>query len=212
MPDKLEPREGGGDKGLSPEDRASDTAPNPFDLQKLAVAPGAVTTGGVGVRKALLRVPVEKPHRNSFVRVHPGPDYRKILAIFDDREDRSTFLLTPEIAAELPGDTKIVDLRTAISRTGNVFLWPVPTPSDDGRENSWNATQREAADRAEKGWIRMCANMSLGAYDVFEATGSLPEPVWPQKSFQELIKVAFGGGKLVSDTDHPLIDRLLGRN
>ena len=28
-------------------------------------------------------------------------------------------------------------------------------------------------------WVRVTANMSLGAYEIFEASGDLPEPVWP---------------------------------
>ena len=31
--------------------------------------------------------------------------------------------------------------------------------------------------------------MSLGAYDILEARGDLPEPVWPDFSFEEILKV-----------------------
>jgi hypothetical protein len=186
--------------------------PDPFDLKSLAVAPGAVAGDSVGVTKALVVVPVGKPHRNSFVRVHQGTEYRRYLAIIDDREMRETFLLTPQLAAALPGDAKIVDMRTSITRRGDIFLWPVPVPSEDGRENVWNASQREAADRAEQFWVRLVANMALGAYDLYQAQGELPEPVWPEVSFLGLLRTAFGSGKLVDGMDHPLVNRLLGRN
>ena len=42
-----------------------------------------------------------------------------------------------------------------------------------------------------KSWVRVTANMSLGAYEIFEASGDLPEPVWPDFSFQEILKIAF---------------------
>jgi hypothetical protein len=32
---------------------------------------------------------------------------------------------------------------------------------------------------AEKSWVRVQANLSLGAYEVYQATGSLPEPAGP---------------------------------
>ena len=37
---------------------------------------------------------------------------------------------------------------------------------------------------AMKTWIKVVANMALGAYEVFEATGSLPEPEWPDIKFK----------------------------
>ena len=51
--------------------------------------------------------------------------------------------------------------------------------------------------------------MSLGAYDVFEATGELPEPEWPEKDFQSLIEIAFKD-HFVRSLDHPVIRRLTG--
>ncbi len=72
-------------------------------------------------------------------------------------------------------------------------------------------SQREAADRAEKHWVRMVANMALGAYDVFEAQGDLPDPVWPEHPFKKLLSIAFGNGKLVDREDHPFVQRLMGR-
>jgi hypothetical protein len=33
--------------------------------------------------------------------------------------------------------------------------------------------------------------MSLGAYDVLQATGQLPEPEWPNLPFKELLRIAF---------------------
>ncbi len=60
-----------------------------------------------------------------------------------------------------------------------------------------------------KGWVRIAANMSLGAYDVFEATGELPEPEWPEKDFQSLLEIGFKD-HFVRSLDHPVIRRLRG--
>ena len=59
------------------------------------------------------------------------------------------------------------------------------------------------------GWVRLAANMRLGAYEVFQATGELPEPVWPEEGFEYLIKVAFKD-RYVDTLDHAVIRRLQG--
>ena len=58
-------------------------------------------------------------------------------------------------------------------------------------------------------WIRLAANMSLGSYDVYEASGDLPDPEWPEESLEELLEIAFKD-RLIATGDHPIIRRLLG--
>jgi hypothetical protein len=59
-------------------------------------------------------------------------------------------------------------------------------------------------------WIRVTANMSLGAYEIFEATSVLSDPTWPDLPFHEILKVAFRD-RFVETLDHPLIQRLKGK-
>ena len=100
-------------------------------------------------------------------------------------------------------------LFTAINRQGVIFLWPVRLPGEDGRGNAWNSSALEAANLATKGWVRIAANMSLGAYEVFQATAELPEPEWPDKDFQSLLEIAFKD-HYVRALDHPVVQRLRG--
>jgi len=51
--------------------------------------------------------------------------------------------------------------------------------------------------------------MSLGAYEVYEAVGELPEPNWPEISFEEIIQLAFKG-RFVNTMEHTVIKRLIG--
>jgi hypothetical protein len=60
-----------------------------------------------------------------------------------------------------------------------------------------------------KKWVRVTSSMSLGAYEIFEASGDLPEPVWPDYAFEEILKIAFQD-RIVDRADHPLVQRLLG--
>ena len=76
----------------------ADTAPNPFDPAALRLDQSYADT--VGVKKLLTTVPVRKPNRQDFVRVHPDPAYRLTpAAIIEVKEDREVYLVTPEHGA-----------------------------------------------------------------------------------------------------------------
>jgi hypothetical protein len=183
--------------------------PNPFDnLSALRLDQSYADT--VGVKKLLTTVPVRKANRQDFVRVHDDPRYRLTpAAIIEVREDGEVYLLTPEIAQALPGEFSMVTLYTTINRQGTLHIWPVKLPTPDGRQNEWHRSAAEAAERAMKKWVRVTSSMSLGAYEIFEASGDLPEPGWPDISFEEILKIAFRE-RLVDRADHPLVQRLRG--
>jgi hypothetical protein len=67
----------------------------------------------------------------------------------------------------------------------------------------------EAATLATGKWVRVAANMSLGAYDVFEATADLPAPDWQDVPFQQLLSVAFKE-RFIKSLDHPVLRKLRG--
>lgn len=182
---------------------------NPFD-NLLALRLNQSYADTVGVKKLLTTVPVRKPNRQDFVRVHPDAGYRLTpAAIIEVREDREVYLVTPNMAQVLPGEFSTVTLFTTINRQGTLQLWPVKQPGPDGKHNEWHRSAAGAAERAMNKWVRVTASMSLGAYEIFEASGDLPEPVWPDVSFQEILKIAFRE-YLVDRAEHPLVQRLLG--
>src|SRR4051794_36782630 len=90
-----------------------------------------------------------------------------------------------------PDEFAVATLLTAINRQQVLFVWPLKLPSPDGKQNDWHRSALEAAEMAMTRWSRLKANMSLGAYDVFEATGDLPEPEWPELAFPDILKIAF---------------------
>jgi len=178
-----------------------------FDLEKLRLSQDFEAI--VGVRKKITTVPVRKPHRQLFSRVHPDDSWRLETAVLNDKEDRDTYLVSPEMWSELADEIVPTVLFTTLSRQGVVSLWPVRLPGKDGRHDAWSQSALEAAQVATKHWIRLAANMSLGAYEVFVATGDLPEPEWPSVSFRELLQIAFKD-KFIQSPDHPVIRRLRG--
>src|SRR5262249_54334251 len=96
--------------------------PDPFDPAALRLDQ---SFPGAGVKKLLTTVPVRKPNRQDFVRVHPGEDYRLTTAIVELKEEREFYLITPQIIPAITGEYVAATLFTAINRQGVLSLWPV---------------------------------------------------------------------------------------
>lgn len=180
---------------------------NPFDPSRLRLSQDFAAE--IGVKKALLTVPVRRPDPQSFFRVHPNPEFRLEVGVIEFKAEREIYLVDPVILPELAGEVKAMILFTAITRQLVLFLWPVRLPSPDGRRDEWSRSALEAANMAMVRWIRMVSNMGLGAYEVFEATGNLPEPEWPDVTLPKLLELAFRD-KLIRNLDHPAVKRLRG--
>ncbi len=178
-----------------------------FNLDKLRLSQNFAES--VGVTKALLTVPVRKPTRQEFIRVRPGADWCLETAILELKEDRISYLVDPALWAELPGEVVPKILFTTINRQGVLSLWPVKLPSSDGRQDHWSRSALEAADMAKTKWLRVAANMSLGAYEVFTASSDIQEPDWPDVPFKDILKIAFRD-QYINDFDHPVVQRLRG--
>jgi hypothetical protein len=185
----------------------STPAPDPFDLASLRLNPSFIETAGV--KKLLTTVPARKPSPQDFVRVHPAPEYRENFALIDLKDDREDFLVRPEILPSLMTEVVYKTIFTAINRQGVVFLWPVRLPATDDRKSAWLRSAREAAEKAMEQWLRVQSNMSLGAYEITPAAIEMAQPVWPDHSFQELVRIAYRD-RMITSLDHPVVKRLRG--
>lgn len=195
---------------VPPSDQPSEQAAslNPFAPERLRI--DLDFSEGAGVKKAIITIPVRKPNKQDFVRVHPSAAFRLPVAIIQIEDDRETFLVLPEIARGIPGEYTTVTMYTCINRQGVVFLWPVRLPGSDGRQLEWHRSAALAAEAAMKHWVRVKSNMSLGAYEVFQASATIPEPTWPDDlTFEQMLTIAFKG-RLVDSFDHPVLKRLRG--
>ena len=91
-----------------------------FDLEKLRLSQNFQDI--VGVKKKIITVPVRKPDRQAFVRVHSDESYRLQTAVLEVKEDRDTYLVAQPLWAELPGEIVPKVLFTTINRQGVVFI------------------------------------------------------------------------------------------
>jgi hypothetical protein len=181
---------------------------DPFAPENLRLDPS--TTEGAAVRKVLCTIPVKKPGRQVFFRVHP--EFREMFPIIDLKDDREEYIVVKELVPELATELVHKQLCLAITRQGTLFFLPLRLPGPDGKDMGWWKSLREHAKRAEKHWIRVYANHELGAYEVLEARDKLSEPEWPSPDeypFWDLVKIAFRD-YLITSLDHPVVKRLRG--
>lgn len=181
---------------------------NPFDPENLRLSQSFGET--VGVKKLLTTVPVRKPSPQDFVRVHPSAEYRDNFPILELKDEREEFIVTARLVPELAGEFFTKTLFLAINRQGTVFFWPVRLPSPEGKMLDWWRSAREAAELAMQYWVRIRANMNLGAYDIYRAESVISEPEWPELGYWDLIKIAFRD-HLIDRIDHPVVKRLRGQ-
>lgn len=187
---------------------ADSAAYDPFDPASIRVT----SLVDIEVEKVLTAVPVRRPKRTEFVRVHPDASYCIDARILerDNGMETAVYLVDEAVAALVAEEIRLTRLFTAITKRGLVFLWPVKLPqegNDVGRRIADTALQ--AADQARSLWVRVAWNRDLGGYDLSRAKGDLGDPQWPEKSFRDLLEIAFRHN-LIDRPDHPVIRELAG--
>ncbi len=178
-----------------------------FDVSRLRLSQNFVPE--VGPQKVITSIPVRKPHRQEFVRVHPDKNYHLATAVIEVAADRETYLVASKLWDELSAEIVSKNLLTTINRKNALFLWPIRLPGDDGRIDGWNASALAAANEVMQGWARVTSNHARGAYDVFKPRGTFPEPEWPDLPFDQILKIAFDK-YYIDSLDHPVVKKLRG--
>ncbi len=190
------------------QDKVQPSIDSLFNIENLRISPDYAAT--LGAKKLMTIVPVRKPDPQSFVRVHPAEDYQLHTLVLEMKEDREVYLVIPELRDLISQELVTKLLYTAITRQGNLFLWPVRMPGVDGRLDPWNQSAHAAAQHGMKKWIRVQSNRQLGCYEIYEAAGEIPEPEWPEKTMEELLRLAFKD-RFVTSLDHPILQQLRGQ-
>lgn len=176
------------------------------DLSALRIPVGLNLSSGT---ELLSKVPVRKPSKQEFIRVNPAEDMMLPTVVYEDSQERETFLVAPNMMPFMGDQLKAAVLVVAMNRQDVTFIWPVKIANDNTSKNDWQETALQGCQLAKKRWVRMSADMALGAYRLFEAQGELSEPNWTDKPLNELLEVAFRG-KVIDTEDHPVVRRLRG--
>jgi hypothetical protein len=178
-----------------------------FDISKLRL--NQEFLGTAGAKKLLVTVPVGRPKKQDWIRVHPNPEFRGPYAVIELERDKERYLITPEIAAAIPTEIRTEMIYTVINRQRVISLWPVGLPAPDGRWNEWHRSATAAAEKAMEEWIRVVSNTSLGAYEPIPAPAKYPDPEWSEYTFQDLLRIGFRE-RIISKFDHPVLKHLRG--
>ena len=182
--------------------------PEQLDIETLRIP---VEYGAsLGVKRRVVAVPVGRPPKTTFIRVHPDPAMRFAAAIYEDKANSVAYLVRPEIADLFPELARRVELFRATDRQTNERLIPVPLPGDDGQRNPWHESLLDALLIGTESWVRVVANKSMGAYEAHVAQGQLSDPVWSASSIEDLVKTAFRS-RIIDTEEHAVINALMGK-
>jgi hypothetical protein len=190
-----------------PNDARVDQALGIFaNLNALEVTP----TSQIGAREILSCVPVRRPKNNEFVMVHPDPGYSLTTIVFEDKDEGETYFVAPEVRSLMIACTATKMLVLAVNQVGTSFIWPVPVDDEYSHKNNWNESARAGYHEAKKQkWVKLVGDRTAGQYRLYIAEGELPPPRWPDKSFAELLSIAFNNRK-IDHVDHPIIRAMRG--
>jgi hypothetical protein len=180
---------------------------DPFDPERLRLQ--NPLGADVSVKKALTHIPVTKPPRGAFFRVHPSENYRVDTAVIEI--DSEIYLLDISLRDSLAFESTVSNrkLVTSITTSGTLFVWPMKISAGNGGSNGWYESAFAAARLAEERWLRISSNMAAQCYEAFVAEGDLNEPNWPDISFRDILQRAFQN-RLIDSPDHTVLRRLRG--
>lgn len=183
---------------------------DPFDPANLRITADAVA---IATENTITAIPVRKPKKDEFFRVHPDDGYRLDAYVVerDGERERETYLVPPTLSGAVPPEViRPVRLLTCLSRKGTLFLWPAKLCGETSSPGyRWSATALRIASQAEKVWVRMYGDRDLGGYSMVVARGSIDEPKWPDMEFRKMLRMGFENS-MIDGPDHPVLRELNG--
>ena len=161
-------------------DPATDTQPKRVS-KFAALALSQDFAASVGAVQTLTKVPVKRPHKQDWWRVHPSEDYRSHFGLIDFKEDECVYAVMPELHPELGDIIEPFTLFTAINRQKVLSLMPVRLAGLDGKEHDAWKSLRAAAAKATKSWVQVQWSKPLGAYEMRVSTYYTDDPDWTER-------------------------------
>jgi hypothetical protein len=160
-------------------------------------------------RKAVLvNVTVDKPANNVFFRSHPEHELQGS-SVLQDRAGRAYYYVVPAMRThpKLEKRVRPVTLGLICTWPGNIpIIWPVSTGDRDFKV--WKSA-RKALELSKEYWTQIVWDEENGDYVIETAEDIHVDPIWPEQSFEELLKLGFDG-KIIDNEDHPYVRRLRG--
>lgn len=164
---------------------------------------------------ATFAVDVRKPPKDQYIMAHPDPNFSMVWPIIE--VDETVYVVHPVLAKTLQADPTLASsvkaariVLCAIHR-GPYFIWVIKQPADPTKKSAMHSALDQALGFAMAGWTRVTWNETERRHDAFPFKGTNPPiPAWPNKTFPEILKTAFGDARMIKSTDHQVIRKLSG--
>jgi len=91
---------------------------------------------------------------------------------------------------------------------GTEGLWPIKLNPAEGKSNRWNTSALTVLHVAESGkWVRIISKGEY-RYNVSKKTMEEVPPKFSDRTFQQLVNIAFPPERVITSFDHPIWDEL----
>jgi hypothetical protein len=163
--------------------------------------------GSSGEGKIQTKLEVRTPNKKAWYRAHRDAEFQipVDLLVIEGGRDEGVWLLEPDVEfpEELSQHTVPALLTRCITSDGTEFLFLAKQTEKSPR----SSTRRLIAEAREK-WIQSSWNGNSKSYDFRYASQLRREPVWPEKTIDELLELAFDG-YIINHSAHEVVNRLL---
>jgi hypothetical protein len=188
-----------------PADEPAPSGAQEFTLADLVLPPSF--SEGLTVKREYVALSVGKPHAQWWNRTHPDPAYWLDTGIIELKEERESYIVSPALREAVRTELTLKTLALAQNRAGEIFIWAAKRPDSENKLDPWNTAARAAMQLARRRWVRISAGN--GGYNVYTTDAPLPEPEWPDQTFEALLRIAFRG-RFITDPNHTVLRRLRG--
>lgn len=165
----------------------------------------------IASQKVLTSLPVRKPKKDEWVRLHPEIHTRAY--IYEVFEERTCYVVLPSVVEPMLHLVRYTQLSLAVNYKGSAFVWPVPIPTERNPQSA-SISAFAGAELAMREWIRI----SWGGkeYEVYRRRSASAEPEWPTEigNASEMLRHASKAGafEIIDSLDHPVVRGLLGQD
>jgi hypothetical protein len=164
----------------------------------------ATGTGADETRDEMASLPAVRPNKAQFFRTHPTLHGDVNLLKVDGLNGTELYAVVPGMVQHID-NVNLYTLFFGVHRDGSYFLWPISATSADG----YSRSARQIAISAMQHWCRLVPNRATSVYIKRVAPHCQDLPLWPEeKSFTDLLVLAFGDGRIIDSNDHPVVKEM----
>jgi hypothetical protein len=163
-------------------------------------------------------VPARRPQPDVYFRVRPGDEHTLTVGIYeptgDDGDRGDVYLVKRDMLHVFEGLVTQRQIYVCVTVQGKIMLWPakLPRPGRRSGGDRYNETALKGAELAKTTWTRIYSDQDLKCYRIKHPADPFPDPDWSKvPPLKDLMRRAFGDGRIISGPDHPEARRIIGR-